>query len=93
MTPAETTAVRATIRGLYSMFHRCSLRESEITADDKARGLKVGQLCDDCEQSIKAHMREIAKATGAAAPAAPSLALTAFIQDVEAAEGKGAQHG
>lgn len=30
----------------------------------------------------------IAKATGAAAPAAPSLALTAFIQDVEAAEGK-----
>lgn len=30
----------------------------------------------------------IAKATGAAAPTAPSLALTAFIQDVEAAEGK-----
>lgn len=36
----------------------------------------------------KGYRVTIAKATGAAEPTAPSLALTAFIQDVEAAEGK-----
>lgn len=38
--------------------------------------------------AIDAIYAALAKATGAVAPAAPSLALTAFIQDVEAAEGK-----
>ncbi len=38
--------------------------------------------------AIDAIYAAIAKATGAAAPAAPSISLTAFIQDVEATEGK-----
>jgi len=46
-----------------------------------------GQVFLDNEDVLELE-QIVAKATGAAAPAAPSLALTAFIQDVEAAEGK-----
>lgn len=48
----------------------------------------VSDHADLSDKTLAFARAAIAKATGAAAPAAPSLALTAFIQDVEAAEGK-----
>ena len=59
MSPKEKKAVKATIKSIYSTFHQCGLRASEITTADKARGLKVGQLCDDCTAMIDAHMHDL----------------------------------
>jgi hypothetical protein len=44
---------------IYGTWHSCALRESQITAADKKRGLKVGQLCDDCTAYAKAHLTDI----------------------------------
>jgi len=61
MTEKEAKAVREVILSLYSMFHRCGLRASEITATDRKRGLKGGQLCDDCIEMTDAHMRQFSE--------------------------------
>lgn len=59
MSPAETKAVKKTIKSIYATWHGCALTKREIRLEDKARGLKVGQLCDDCESMVAAHMKDL----------------------------------
>lgn len=55
--------VRRSLRSIYGSWHGCALgtRKNPLHDDDKARGLKNGTLCDDCNYSIEAHMKDIFK--------------------------------
>jgi hypothetical protein len=64
MTKTELDVVRKHLLKVYAMYHKCGLTPKEVTRADKARGLKVGQACDDCQRSAEWHIQEIIKETG-----------------------------
>jgi hypothetical protein len=61
MTPTELKLVENEIRSVYREWHCCGLRAKDMSAEDRARGLKVGQMCDSCEDMIKSRMAGFTK--------------------------------
>lgn len=57
MTAKEERRVRKALEIAYGSWHVCGLDR----ASAKAMKLKKGRLCDDCMQSIEAHMKDIKK--------------------------------
>ena len=53
--------VEKSLYSIYRDWHGCALgtRKNPIHAEDRARGLKDGQLCDDCNGMIKAYMKDL----------------------------------
>lgn len=47
------------LEDIYGTWHGCRLRESEMYAEDYARGLVPGMVCDDCRDYVKAHILDI----------------------------------
>ena len=66
MTKQELRIVRKHIHQIYSEWHGCKLgtKANPLHPEDKKRGLKIGQLCDDCENMVTAHMKDIETETG-----------------------------
>lgn len=62
MTKKELKLVRAHITSVYASWHCCALKKHELAKEDRKRGLKTGQLCDDCNSMIDAHMKDIESA-------------------------------
>lgn len=55
----QLKVVKRHLSSIYRLWHQCGLRKTDITPEDEARGLKVGQLCDDCMSMINAHIQDI----------------------------------
>lgn len=63
-TPAQVKRrVRKALRSIYGSWHGCALgtRKNPLHVEDQARGLKKGDLCDDCNYSVAAYMKDIFK--------------------------------
>jgi hypothetical protein len=54
-------AVEKSLRGIFGAWHSCALgtRRNPISAEDRDRGLKEGDLCDDCVGQINAHLVDL----------------------------------
>jgi len=59
MTNQEYLIVHNHIKSLIGGRHGCALKASEISREELRRGLRVGDLCDDCILSIKVEMDAI----------------------------------
>lgn len=53
--------VEKSLYSIYGSWHACALGtpKNPLMAADKARGLKKGQLCDDCNSMVAAYMKDI----------------------------------
>lgn len=51
--------LRNHFRMVYGSWHGCALRKNMMHKEDYDRGLKPGQLCDDCNSWIEAHIQDI----------------------------------
>ena len=56
--------VRQHLHSIFALYHGCALStnprsKNRLMPEDIARGLKEGQLCDDCEGQIEAHMHDM----------------------------------
>jgi hypothetical protein len=52
------------LRDIFGLWHGCAMSlnprsKNFLTLTDIERGLKEGQLCDDCESQIAAHMLDM----------------------------------
>lgn len=54
MSPTEKAAT-VVLRAVHGQWHACALgtKRNPIHEEDRARGLKEGDLCDDCEAAVK----------------------------------------
>ena len=65
VTNAEVTpskgAVEKALRTIFGSWHVCAMgtKANPLHPADKARGIKPGQLCDDCEGQVKAWMKDL----------------------------------
>lgn len=55
MTKEERSAVEHVIRSIYATWHMCRLTPKEA----KQMKLRAGRLCDSCEETVAAHMKDL----------------------------------
>lgn len=61
-TPYRLPVERA-LQSVFGSWHGCAMgtRKNPLHDEDRARGITEGQLCDDCNSQIAAHMKDIFK--------------------------------
>lgn len=54
-------AVEKSLRSICGAWHACAMgtKRNPLHPADEARGIKAGQLCDDCESTVAAHLKDI----------------------------------
>lgn len=58
---SKRDAVQKSLYDIFRQWHGCAMgtRRNPLHPEDAARGIKEGDLCDDCNAQIEAHLKDI----------------------------------